>query len=181
MFGCSLTTSRARRPSAGSSSFVVGSDRPSHRCSRFRYPSRRSFAWRPLRRSICPSTCGHFFEYCPVGSNALTIGNTHMLFTVVEKHARDSTCLSQPRRARSPGRYATETLWSSRTSFPFKKSDCPRSHESKSTARQLIAASRWPAVIGTISGGRTLIGSALGRPPRLRGSAKAPASRSRPP
>jgi hypothetical protein len=67
MFGCSLTASRARRPSAGSSSFVVGSDRPSHRCSRFRYPSRRSFAWRPLRRSICPSTCGHFFEYCPVG------------------------------------------------------------------------------------------------------------------
>jgi hypothetical protein len=41
--------------------------RARHQCSRFRYPSRRSFAWRPLRRSTCPSTCGHFFEYCPVG------------------------------------------------------------------------------------------------------------------
>jgi hypothetical protein len=37
------------------------------RCYRLRYPSRRSFACRALRRSTRPSTCGHFFEYCPVG------------------------------------------------------------------------------------------------------------------
>jgi hypothetical protein len=68
MFGRCLIASRARLPSAGSSSFVVGSDRADHRCPHFRYPSRRSFAWRLPRWSTRPSTSGHVFEYRPVGA-----------------------------------------------------------------------------------------------------------------
>ena len=68
MFGRCLIASRARFPSGGSSSFVVGSDRADHRCPRFRYPSRRSFAWRLPRWSTRPSTSGHVFEYRPVGA-----------------------------------------------------------------------------------------------------------------
>jgi hypothetical protein len=35
--------------------------------ARQRYPSRRILAWRLLKTTGKPSTCGHFFEYCPVG------------------------------------------------------------------------------------------------------------------
>jgi hypothetical protein len=40
-----------------------------------------------------------FFEYCPVGcTKPVTSGNTCMLFTMVEKHARDSPALQHDGR-----------------------------------------------------------------------------------
>jgi hypothetical protein len=42
-------------------------NRTRHSLLSFRYPSRRSFACLPLRRRTCPTTCGYFFDFCPVG------------------------------------------------------------------------------------------------------------------
>jgi hypothetical protein len=90
--GSRLCPSRARPPLAPVLVVLTArlrSERACHRSSRFRYPSRRSFAWRPLRCSTCPSTCAYFFEYCPVGCTIPCRVAGVMLVVPVSHHGCD--------------------------------------------------------------------------------------------